>query len=206
MSMLLSDLVADHKAALMDSAALFTAAADADFIRHLTAALPDVSRLAPRTVQASITVAAGVRLYAAPADLVDVKYPLWGDAERARIPRHDPDYPRHLPKLRKAEDDGVLSLALDPPPTACQISVCGADYPYRYYALHVLSDTAGATTLPEGKRDVLLLRALAEAMKELMNRNVHKPVQLRDGLQSGPKNGTPAAIYEALMEEWRRLS
>ncbi|HYC64947.1 MAG TPA: hypothetical protein VEC14_09465, partial [Reyranellaceae bacterium] len=161
------------------------------------------SRGLPRVISATLIVEAGVSFHAAPADLMRVKYATWGDDAKRRLPRWDPDYPMDLPRLSLAEEAGVRKLALMPAPTAQQISVCGAEYPYRYYARHILSDIEGETTLPEDRRDLLLLRAAAEALRELAVRNIHKPVQMRDGLHSAPRNGTPAALYELLMQEYR---
>ena len=66
-----------------------------------------------------------------------------------------------------------------------------------------LSDTAANTTILAGDRELLLLRGQAEAMRELAMRGVAKPVQLRDGLGMGPRNAHPAALYDALLCEFR---
>jgi len=204
MGMRLSELVADHKAALMDAAAKFTAAADADFERHLDIAARDVSRVLPRVISATLTVEADVAFYAAPADLIKPKYSTWGDAAKQRLSRWDANYPHYLPKMSLVEDSGARKIALTPPPTACQIAVCGSEYPYRYYARHALSDVEGETTVPEDRRDLLLLRAAAEAMRELAAHGVAKPIQIGGSVSvSMPKNGTPAALYEMLMKEYR---
>lgn len=204
MSMQLSDLIADHKAALMDAATKFTASNDADFKRHLDVAVRDVSRVLTRVIASTLTVQAGVSYYDAPADIMKPKYSTWGDEARRRLPHWDVDYPNNLPNMTLVEDGGARKIALTPAPTAQQIAVLGAEYPYRYYAVHVLSDVDGETTLPEAQRDLLLLRAAAEAMRELSAHGVAKPIHIGGSVSvSMPRNGTPAALYEMLMKEYR---
>ena len=43
----------------------------------------------------------------------------------------------------------------------------------------------------------------SEAMRELAMRNVIKPQAMRDGYSSTPRNGTPSALFEALMAEFK---
>ncbi|MGC8165252.1 hypothetical protein ACP3WT_27055, partial [Salmonella enterica] len=69
---------------------------------------------------------------------------------------------------------------------------------------HHIDEQASKTTISPGDRDLLILRAQAEAMREMVMRNIKKPVQQRDGLNSAPKNMTPSAFYDKLMEEWAR--
>ena len=40
-------------------------------------------------------------------------------------------------------------------------------------------------------------------MRELAMRNVVTPQAMRDGYSSTPRNGTPAALYEALLAEFK---
>jgi hypothetical protein len=132
------------------------------------------------------------------------KFSNWGEAFKGRYNFWDDCYPKDLPKLSIVELSGVRKLRLNPAPTAAQIGWYGSTYDYFYAASHVLSDTPGATTIDDRDRGLLLLRAQAEAMKELATRNIGKPVQLRDGMSYGPKNGTPAALYDQLMREFER--
>ena len=53
------------------------------------------------------------------------------------------------------------------------------------------------------RRTVAQVRAQAEAMRELAMRNVVKPQQMRDGYTSMPRNGTPAALFETLLAEFK---
>ena len=55
---------------------------------------------------------------------------------------------------------------------------------------------------PHYSRSLLLLRAQAEACRELALRNVSKPVTMRDAVGSQPRNGTPSALYQMLLTEF----
>jgi hypothetical protein len=35
-------------------------------------------------------------------------------------------------------------------------------------------------------------------------RNIKKPVNMRDGLHSAPRNMSPSALYKLLMDEWEK--
>lgn len=201
-----SELIAELKASLNDAAARFTTPADADFIRHLDVASRAVASSRTRTISASLTLVADEHHYSAPADLIAPKFSRWGEEFKTRYNFWDACYPKDMPKLSVVELSGARKLRLDPAPTAAQIGWYGSTYPYFYYAAHVLSDTPGATTLQDADKGLLLLRAQAEAMKELALRNVGKPVQMRDGLSYGPKNGTPAALYDQLMREFEKAA
>jgi len=200
-----TDLVADLKAALNDAATAFTAASDADFKRHLANAALDLGRLRRRTLVATLTLVADQRNYTAPAGLIWPKYPLWGVVEKARSNPWEKNWPGRLPRLHLVEDATTgRELHLDPPPTAAQIAALGTTYRYYYYAGHTVDADAAKTTVHTSARDMLLLRAAAEAMRELAYRNSKKPVQLRDGLGSAPRNSTPAALADWLMQEFER--
>lgn len=84
-----------------------------------------------------------------------------------------------------------------------QLSVWGATFRFWYFAQHVLSEAPGLTTINPSDRGLLLLRAQAEAMRELAMRNVIKPQAMRDGYSSTPRNGTPAALFETLLAEFK---
>lgn len=201
-SMSEADLVVDLKGSLQASAEAFKAGADADFKRHLSAAALDFVRARPRTLAGSITLTADQPDYAAPADLHAFLIGLWGN-NRSDIKPWEAHWPGRLPVVSLIEVAGVRRLIFDPPPSARQIAVLGPDYPFRYLAVHTIHASDGAqTTIPPGDRGLLLLRAQAEAMQELALRNVAKPVQLRDGMNQQPRNGTPAYLFEALMQQF----
>lgn len=193
-----ADLVADLKASLQDAASVFTAADDGDFKRHLNVAALDMGRKVPRTLRATLTLTADVDEYAAPVDLLDFSVAEWDT-----LP--DPwaaHYPGPLPRVMVAEIGGARSLVFDPAPTAQQIAVLGPTLKYRYRAAHAINDAAASTTVPAGHRGLLLLRAQAEAMREMAMRNIGKPVTMRDGFSQTPRNGTPAALYRTLLAEF----
>lgn len=193
-----ADLVADLKASLQDAAKVFTAANDADFSRHLDAAALDMGRVRPRTLLGTITLVAEQYNYTAPADLLSYKSDLWGIPGR-RINPWETSYPGRLPDVRSAVSGAVRELHFLPAPTAAQITSLGATFRFYYFAAHSIGATAADTTLHAGDRGLLLLRAQAEAMKEMAMRNIAKPVQMRDGLSQGPRNGTPSALFAELM-------
>lgn len=205
-SMSQDDLVADLKNSLHDAADIFTAAGDADYIRHLDMAALGLTRWRPRTLVGTIDLVADTALYTAPDDLSAIKSHLWGIAPLPARRPWEKGYTGRLPDLRLTEVDGVRALCLEPSPTAAQIGMLGSSFRYYYFARHSVAVSADQTTIRAGDRGLLLLRAQAEAMREMAMRNIKKPVQMRDGLASAPKNGTPTALYQVLMEEFERVA
>lgn len=197
------DLAADVKASLQDAAEVFTAADNGDFKRHLDLAALDLARVRPRTMLGTLTLVADQEGYTAPADFHSFKSALWG---ASRPQPWEKTWPGRLPSVFPAEVSGVLQLQLVPPPTAAQISVLGSTYKYYYYARHLIDANAANTTVKTADRGLLLLRAQAEAMKEIAVRNSKKPVQLRDGISGQPRNGTPSYLFEALMEQFEKAA
>jgi len=195
------DLVADLKAMLMDAANKFPAASDADFKRHLDIAALDMGRIRPRRLPGEITLVADQPNYAAPAGLLRVGYPVWGAPEKAARKPWDANWPGRLPQLTVNENSGTRELWVDPPPTAAQITDLGATYKFFYFAAHAVDANAANTTVQPGDRALLLIRAAAEALQELAHNGVTKPVQLGSaGVGAMPKNGTPGALAEKLLE------
>ncbi len=204
-SMSLADLVADLKASLNDAAEVFVAANDGDFSRHLDLAALDFARVRPRTLVGELLLVADQADYAAPADFHGFKCHLWGEKGRGVKP-WEKAWPGQLPRVYAGEIGGALKLYLDPTPTAHQIALLGTGFKYFYFARHAIAADAADTTIREGDRGLLILRAQAEAMKELAARNVGKPVSMRDGITNGPRNGTPAALYQGLMDLFERAA
>lgn len=190
------DLVADLTASLQDAAKVFN---DPDFERHLLVAAMDMGRVRPRTLLGEITLVADQFNYAAPSDLLAYKSELWGIPARRILPweRH---YPGRLPDVWLVGDVGAMEIHLLPAPTAAQISVLGSIFKFYYLAAHSIGVSAADTTIKAGDRGLLLLRAQAEAMKEMSMRNIGKPVAMRDGLSQGTRNGTPQYLFEVLMK------
>lgn len=194
-----ADLVADLKASLQDAAKVFTATNDADFSRHLDAAALDMGRVRPRTMLGTVTLVAEQFNYTAPADLLSYKSDLWGIPGR-RINPWETTYPGRLPDVRSAVSGATRELHFLPAPTTAQITVLGSAFKFYYFAAHSIGATAADTTMQAGDRGLLLLRAQAEAMKEMSMRNIAKPVSMRDGLSQGTRNGTPQYLFEQLLK------
>lgn len=200
-----ADLVEDLKSALHDAADIFLAASDGDFKRLLDLAAADLGRFRLRTLVGSLLLQADKYNYLAPADLIRPKFPMWGVAEKRNIKPYARNWPGRLPQLLLVEAaGGVRELHLDPPPTQAQIVQFGASYRYYYFAAHKIAAVAAETSVQPYDRDLLLLRASAEAMREMAVRNSKKPVNLRDGMMNAPRNQTPAALADWLMEEFER--
>ncbi len=203
-----ADLIADLKASLNDAAKPFVAANDADFERHLNVAALDLGRKRTRTLAASINpLVADQSGYAPlPAGFVAFKSHLWGQVPIASRKAWEKGYPGPLPRVRLVEEGGVKKLWLDPAPSAAQINAIGPEFRYLYMASHVIDAVAANTTVLDGDRQILILRGQAEAMRELAARNIQKPVTMRSEMGSTPRNGTPAYLYEKLMQEFERVA
>ena len=133
-----------------------------------------------------------------PADMLSFKAALWG---RSRVTQPwEKAWSGKLPNVSQAQNGAAREMYLDPPPTAAQITQLGSAYKFYYFVGHVVGVNAADTSVLPGDRGLLLLRAQAEAMKELFMRNVGKPVAMRDGLSQGTRNGTPGYLFEVLMK------
>ena len=200
-----AELVAQHKASLLDAAAFFIAPDDADFLRHLRIAGRVVAReKRPRTIAATVTLEVGQSIYPAPTNLVLPKVSRWGVAETQEKPWCTPRTP--LPTLRMVETEDGVMLDLSPAPSAAQITAFGTSYPYYYVAAYEVPD-AGNSGVTANEVDLILLRAKVEALRELSIRNSSKPVTLRDAQGSGtPRNTTPPALYEMFLREYREAA
>jgi len=213
MPLTLASLLPDYKASLHDAASVFRgtpagadpttqpADPDADFKRHLLTAVRAIGVDGKRscTKLGQLTLQAGVAKYTdVPADILIPKASDWGIGA---VPVWQQPAGA-LPIVRLTTDvDDTAVLVLSPPPSAEQISAYGADYRYYYLATPVLTDAG--STLKEGDRDLIILRAMVEATRELVNRNLHKPVQLSPGSGSYPSNQTPASWHQVLLAEYK---
>lgn len=192
-----ADLVSDLKASLRDAAATFTAAADADFVRHLDKAAADMHRVRPNSKVGQVTLVAEQQAYDGPPDMLRFRYPL---RRRVALKPWDPGY---APAFYVRHAIGS-KLVFDAPPSPAQIAVHGSNFAFMYVALDSIGDTVGETTIAAPDRDVLLLRAQAEALLELSLRDSVRPVQIGGGFGQQAKTGTPATLYHELMAEWAR--
>jgi len=194
------DLVVSLRESLHDAASVFEG--DPDIGRLLDIAAQDFNRHRPRTLVGTTTVVAGQSIYSTPSDLYLFKSPLWGVHVMSRFHPWEKNWPGPLPRVQQIRIGDANQLHMSPAPTQLQINVLGSEYRYYYLGRHQVAANAAETTLDAGDRFLLLLRAQAEAMRELMIRNIHKPVQMRDSLHSAPRNMTPSAAYKLLLEEW----
>lgn len=188
------DVRSDLKDSLHDAASALSD--PEDFDRCLNAALEDLGVWMPRTLAASLPLQADQAEYAAPADFIRFKMALWGRSSTAKP--WDKAWPGKLPAVYHA--DGLLILS--PAPTVQQIGVLGAAYRFYYFAGHTLAEDAAQTTVPTDRRSLLLLRAQAEACKELALRGITKPVTLRDGISNMARNATPSFLHSSLMADF----
>lgn len=190
-------LLATLTGSLLDSAAGFL---PADFTRHIDLALADFSRFCPLVTEAELQLVAWKNSYPCPVDLESVLACDWGRDFKAAANPWDANWPGRLPDISLIRAAGERSLRLSPAPTPNQISTLGSACSYRYAAAHVLTESV--CTLSPQEESAVLLRAQAEAMRELAMKGVTRPVQMRDGVSQGPKNGTPSFLYAALMAEF----
>lgn len=188
------DLRADLKASLHDAASALTD--PEDFDRCLTVAAEDLGRWLPRTLAATLVLEADKAEYLAPDDFIRFKMALWGNS--SPVKPWDKAHPGKLPNVHHCE--GILVMV--PAPSGVQIALLGSNYRFFYFAGYSVAEDAAQTTVPADRRGLFLLRAQAEACKELAMRNVTKPVSMRDGISNQPRNGTPAALHHSLMADF----
>lgn len=207
-SMLLSDLIKDLTAMVSsDVVQRLINELDTDgsaaLTRLLEAAAVELSYDRPRLLDATLTLVAGQRGYAAPAGLIDVEQSKWGVSEQATRDPWASNYPGLLPTLLLGEaSDGTDEIRISPAPTAAQIADLGAVYQYTYKAAHVLSEEANATTVRVKDRTLLLIRAVVLVLFEVAAYASMQPVTVgAHAVGAGmPKNGTPAALADAAMK------
>jgi len=197
-----ADLIADFKASLHDAGSVFNAAADGDFSRMLDVAALDLGRVHPNPLQGEITVTADVAAYAAPEGIVAYSYSAWS---AGKMPKPwAANYPGPEPRVSLVGPPTARVLWFEPAPTALQVALFGTAFPIRYLGGYTIADAAAGTTVLAADRGLLILRAQAEAMRELAMRNITKPVSLRDGLSGQARNAQPSFLYAELMAEFER--
>ncbi|WP_114153002.1 hypothetical protein [Chromobacterium haemolyticum] len=192
-------LEAALKASMLDSANVFK---PEDYLRHIDTALEDYSRRKPLQCLGELALSVGRTVYDCPAALLTLQGLDWGRDAKAGLNPWDDRWPGRLPELRLLDGEDGRKLYLSPAPNARQLALLGGQAVYRYGTAHQLSDSA--STVPPVDAALLLVRAQAEAMRELAMRNSSRPLQMQDGLTSTPKNGTPSYLYTVLIEEFER--
>lgn len=199
---LISDLKTRLNASLQDAASVFD---DADFDRHIRVALRAMAlEKRPRRVSTVLDLSANEGEYDAPADLVAFDRLVWTN-EHARQP-WERGYTGPAPTATVLRQSSGNLIVLQPPPDRRQVEALGGSVRMFYRADHETSGAGASeevTTLAESDIDLVILRAQVEAMRELAFRNVTKPVELRGGGLSQPRNGTPGALFSDLLAEWR---
>lgn len=207
MGLIWTELLPDYVASLNDAASTFKGSEDdaqADFRRQLRAAAGVLSR-EKRTLTAvgELQVSAGVALYDPPGNLLLPKLQAW--AQGHVQPWNAPNEP--MPVVVQVDTPEGKKLRLQPAPSTSQIRCYGSAFRFYYLVAHAITDDAATSTLGEGARHLLYLRAQVEAMRELAFRGYAKPVTLRAGAGAGgsmmTRNQTPAALYDLLLSEYR---
>lgn len=196
-----ADLVADLKETLHDTADVFSSeTSDSAFERFLANALPDMAFKRPLTRLGQVNLVESEPSYplAAYADFHSYKTHQWGSGRVLPKP-WEPGYPGALPRVYAVREGAAWALVFDPAPTLLHIAALGGVFKFWYMAAHEIGSDAVDTTVATQDRGLLLLRAQAEALRELAIHQSNKPVRLNDGLSGMPRNSTPAALHQALM-------
>ena len=193
------DLLKAYSDSLLDSQRAFKAD---DFGRHMDTALRDLAQVSPRNVLAQLNVLPMQRECECPPDLIRVIATHYGRAEKMQRQPWDVAYPAHrLPDVMvRYRADGSRYLQVSPPPSYEMMTQLGAVVEYEYSAKHILTDEHNSLT--PVLEQLLVLRAQAEAMRELAMRNSTQPTQIKDSLTNTPANGTPSYLYTLLMNDF----
>jgi hypothetical protein len=211
-----TDFIATLKASLHRVANVLNADDDADFERIVTNALRAMSQPdgAPLIKKAVITLLPDVMEYEAPADFIAIRgTPLWGmESRQSSVPWRSGFLCR--PLAFSVVHIDVPMLALKRAPSASEMAIYGAECPIYYYAHHVLVDDVESedenepppvnpSTVQEADMLVLLTRAQAEAVYELVIRNYTEPVSVMGGQDD--LNGSPQQVYSLLIGKYHGL-
>lgn len=197
--MTLTELRTALKASIHDAGNTLS---DADLDRALTAAAHAMQLKRPRILTASFTVSMGTTTYSeVPSDLVRVHRVTWGSVcpPRWDLRMYGYSNPQPRPRLYVVGSP-TRQFILSPAVTQDQLRIFGTQFDYEYVADHVVSETPGETTIASSDRALLLLRAQAEALKELAMRAVVRPTPT-SGRTGSTGDGT-RALWQDLMKEW----
>ena len=193
------NLLKAYSESLLDSQRAFKAE---DFERHMDTALRELTQFRPHRVLAELNVLPMQREYECPADLVQVLATHYGRAEKMQRQPWDAGYPtQRLPEVTvQYRADGSRYLQVFPAPSYQLLAQIGTVVGYEYSAGHVVTDSYSSLT--PVLVHLAILRAQAEAMRELAMRNSSMPTQVKDSLTNTPANGTPSYLYQLLMDEF----
>ncbi|MCG7585440.1 hypothetical protein, partial [Photobacterium sp. OFAV2-7] len=166
-------------------------------------ALADFSRYRPHLRLATIQLKKGVELYPAPDDLISVRHCLYGQSQRRLLQPWQQGYPKQLPKVSRIDDqDGNRLIKLSHFPAYDVLSSCGYALTYSYHGQRTIK--GDVIDIETQDIPLLLLRAIAEAVKYIAIHHLNKSVSVRNSIGGEAKNGTPAAIHQQLMEQFER--
>ena len=193
------DLLKAYSDSLLDSQRAFKAD---DFGRHMDTALRELAQFYPRRMLAELNAMPMQREYECPADLIEVLATHYGRAEKAQRQPWDAGYPtQRLPEVTvQYRADGSRYLQVFPAPSYQLLAQIGTVVGYEYSAGHVVTDSYSSLT--PVLVHLAILRAQAEAMRELAMRNSTQPTQIKDSLTNTPANGSPSYLYQLLMDEF----
>lgn len=193
-----NEILARYAESLLDSKRAFS---DTDLPRHLDAALSALSEVRPQCKITLLNLVADRSIYPCPDDLLKVNKCLYGlNVKNSQNPWDD-WYVGCLPHWHVFKNNNNQRvLFANPAPTTLQLTIIGPECEIIYCAGHVLADDE--CSLNKDEIGLLILRAQAEAMREISMKNTTQSYQLREGISSTPQNGTPAYLYKTLMEEF----
>ena len=197
------DLATTLRLSLHDSALAFGEDADV-FDRCVDIALKAFTRLRPHRQQVAVPWSFGGSDQDIPAEALRVAVVQWSDrviSQWRTAGYLSPPAPLQA-SIVQGSNGAKLRLAA---PLHGKAPSAGTVY-VTLHTPHTLPLTDAddiPQTVPDADEDLLLLRAQAEAMRELAARGITKPVTLRDGQSQGPRNGTPAAMQGRLLQEWQ---
>ncbi|HCU52893.1 MAG TPA: hypothetical protein DIC36_00945 [Gammaproteobacteria bacterium] len=194
-----AEFIESLRESLNDAASVFSTD-DTDYLRHLDMALRDFSQPNHRPLRkrGTLTLVADTRDYDAPADFQGMAWCDYGTASREQYRPWQPQYmtTQFVLIAMRGATGWQLRTARDV--TSDLIALHGSACGFFYYATHILSEIE--CSVRDNDMPLLLLRAQAEAMREMSIRNIFKPVQLRTGVAGAPSNGTPGGLYSLLMD------
>lgn len=196
------------EASLLDAARVFgesgSVAVTAALNRHLDGALRDFNRVLPRIEEGAFPLVAGVGRYTAPPLAIGFHTAAW-IAENAARPPYDPLRLPTVPVPSISWFSGVKVWSFSPVPTAAMLSVFGPEYRFSWKSGHALHENdASLSTVDDVDQPLLITRAQVESLRELAIRNAHKPMAVRDTQYSQTRNGTPAGLMTAILEQWEQ--
>lgn len=177
--------------------------ADADApTRHIRVAVADLHRVRPHMCAQLVTLSAGQERYLLNDNAVAFHSASWVARWLGIAPWDRAGVVMPSAVIRHSEHSRALELL--PAPTSPFLAMVGRLHTLHYYAQHTVGEQPEQTSVAREDRALVILRAQAEAMKEIALANSGKPGTFKGGDASMPRNSTPAAVYRELMAEFER--